>query len=133
MFAYPLLVAGANVGVLTLYQHAEGELTSAQQHDSEALAGVLAETVLSLQDDAPAGTLGAGLEEAVKYRAQIYQASGMVAIQLRISAEEALLRMRAHAFSHDQSVAEVASLIVARRLRLAGDDHTIDPPMEEEE
>ncbi|MDP2293531.1 MAG: GAF and ANTAR domain-containing protein [Actinomycetota bacterium] len=133
VFAYPLLVAGANVGVLTLYQHAEGELTAAQRDDSEALAGVLAETVLSLQDDAPAGTLGAGLEEAVQYRAEIYQASGMVAIQLRISAEEALLRMRAHAFSHDQSVAEVASLIVARRLRLAGDDHTIDPPMEVEE
>jgi hypothetical protein len=75
VFAYPLVTAGAKVGVLTLYQHDEGDLTQTQHDDSMALAKVLTETVLSLQDDAPSGTLAAGLDDAVTYRAEIYQAS----------------------------------------------------------
>lgn len=122
VFAYPLIADGANVGVLTLYQRLEGPLTDAQNDNSVALAEVLTETVLSLQDDAPAGTLASGLDDAVDYRAEIYQASGMVAIQLSIPAADALLRIRAHAFAHDQSVAETAAQIVSRRLRLH-DDH----------
>ena len=123
VFAYPLIGAGAKVGVLTLYQQPEGELSDSQHEDSLALAAVLTETVLSLQDAAPAGTLAAGLDEAVKYRAEIYQASGMIAIQLSIPVSDALLRIRAHAFAHDQTVAHTAADIVARRLRLANDHH----------
>ncbi len=124
VFAYPLIANGAKVGVLTLYQQAEGSLTQAQHDDSIALAEVLTETVLSLQDDAPSGTLAAGLDDALQYRAEIYQASGMIAIQLSIPVEEALLRIRAHAFADDQTVAETAASIVARRLRLPNDHHT---------
>jgi hypothetical protein len=121
VFAYPLVTAGAKVGVLTLYQRAEGELTQAQHDDSIVLAEVLTETVLSLQDDAPAGTLAPGLDGAVKYRAEIHQAAGMTSIQLSIPAAEALLRIRAYAFANDQTVAETAAHIVARRLRLPND------------
>lgn len=122
VFAYPLITAGSKVGVLTLYQHAEGDLTALQRDDSLALADVLTETVLSLQNDAPTGMLAPGLEEAVQYRAEIYQASGMTAVQLGVSAAEALLRIRAYSFSNDQTVAETASHIVARQLRLPRDD-----------
>jgi hypothetical protein len=121
VFAYPLSAAGAKVGVLTLYQHLEGALSSSQQDDSVALVEVLAQTVLSLQDDAEPGTLAPVLDDAVQYRAEIYQASGMTAIQLGVPAEEALMRIRAHAFANNQTVAEVAALIVARRLRLRDD------------
>lgn len=121
-FAYPLVTSGARVGVLTLYQQLEGELSAAQHDDSVALAEVLTETVLSLQDDTPTGMLAAGLDEAVQYRAEIHQASGMTSVQLSIPVAEALLRIRAHAFANDQSVAATAASIVARRLRLP-DDH----------
>ncbi len=120
-FAYPLVTKGARVGVLTLYQNDEGELTAAQDTDSIALSEVLTEMVLSLQDDAPAGVLAPGLEKAVTYRAEIHQASGMVAIQLQIPVAEALLRIRAHAFSTSRPVGEVAADIVGRRLRLVDD------------
>ena len=120
-FAYPLSSAGVKVGVLTLYQQCEGALSAAQRADSTALAEVLTETVLSLQDDAPAGTLAPGLDDAVKYRAEIYQAAGMSAIQLGLPAAEALLRIRAHAFANDQTVAETAAMIVTRRLCLPDD------------
>lgn len=121
VFAYPLITAGAKVGVLTLYQHDEGDLTVEQHDDSLALTEVITETVLSLQDEAPAGTLAPGLDDAVRYRAEIYQASGMVAIQLAIPPAEALLRIRGHAFANDRTIVETAADIVAGRLRLPGD------------
>ena len=121
VFAYPLTASGANVGVLTLYQQAEGELSAAQHEDSLAVTRVLTETVLSLQEGAPAGVLAPELDVAVAYRAEIYQASGMVAVQLQIPASEALVRIRGHAFAHDLPVGVVASDIVARRLRLPDD------------
>jgi hypothetical protein len=121
VFAYPLSLNGAKIGVLTLYQEDEGEMSATQHEDSMAMAGVLTETVLSMQDAAPKGTLAADLEVAVVYRAEIHQASGMVAIQLQIPVAEALLRIRAHAFADGRPAGEVARDIVARRLRLTDD------------
>ena len=121
VFAYPLTTKGARVGVLTLYQDGEGDLTAAQQDDSLAMAGILTETVLSLQDAAPAGELAAGLEAAVEYRAQVHQASGMVAVQLSVPVAEALLRIRARAFATGRPIGLVASDIIARRLRFTAD------------
>ena len=126
VFAYPLLASGANVGVLTLYQQTEGELSGAQHDDSLAISRVLTQTVLSLQDTAPAGSLAAELDVVVAYRAEIYQASGMVAVQLQIPPAEALLRIRGHAFAHDIPVSAVAAEIVARRLRLPDDRPDLD-------
>jgi hypothetical protein len=121
VFAYPLASNGAKIGVMTLYQDREGELSAGQHDDSLAIARVLTETVLSLQDAAPEGVLAESLEDAVAYRAEIHQASGMVAMQLQISVAEALVRIRAHAFASGQPVGVVAAEIVARRLRLTDD------------
>lgn len=121
VFAYPLASNGAKIGVMTLYQDLEGELGPRRHEDSIAMASVLTETVLSLQDAAPDGVLADGLQEVVEYRAQVHQASGMVSIQLKVPVAEALVRIRAHAFAHDRPVGVVAADIVARRLRLEDD------------
>jgi hypothetical protein len=126
VFAYPLVAQSINIGVLTLYQQAEGELSGAQHDDTLAITRVLTETVLSLQEGAPAGVLAPELDVAVAYRAEIYQASGMVAVQLAIEPAEALLRIRGHAFAHDLPVGVVATEIVARRLRLPDDRPDVD-------
>lgn len=126
VFAYPLLADDVNVGVLTLYQHSEGELTRAQHEDSLAVTRVLTETVLSLQDSVAAGSLAAKLDVAVGYRAEIYRVSGMVAVQLQIHPDDALIRIRGHAFAHEIPVSAVAAEIVARRLRLPDDRLEVD-------
>ena len=108
-------------GVLTLYQDAEGELSEQQHADSLAMADVLTETVLSLQAGAPAGLLAETLEDAVASRSEVHQASGMVSAQLHISVDEALARIRGHAFASNTALAIVAKEIVARRLRLTDD------------
>ncbi len=122
VFAFPLALLGANVGVLTLYQDLEGDLSAEQNEDSIAMSEVLTETILGLQQVAPPGELAAGLEEAVKYRAQVHQATGMVSIQLGVPIAEALARIRAHAYATAQPVSDVAASIVSLRLRLT-DNH----------
>jgi AmiR/NasT family two-component response regulator len=57
----------------------------------------------------------------VAYRSEIYQASGMVSFQMGISADEALVRLRAYAFAENRPLSDVAADIVHRRLRLADD------------
>lgn len=52
---------------------------------------------------------------------EIHQATGMVSAQLRISVTEALARLRAYAFAHDQRLRDVAHAVLQRRLQL---DHT---------
>jgi hypothetical protein len=120
-FAYPLGVSGAKIGVLTLYQRDEGQLTEAQHLDTIAIAEIVAETILSMQDRAVPGTLAPDLDDAVAYRSEVYQASGMVAVQLSIPVDEALLRIRGHAFAHSQPINVVAVDIVSRRVRLTDD------------
>ena len=124
VFAYPLTVGRSRVGVLTLYQDFAGDLTADQHDDSQALADILAQTILGMQAAAPPGMLPAELDEAVSHRAEVHQASGMAAIQLQIPVAEALAALRAYAFAHGQSVAAVAADIVARRLRLSNPDES---------
>lgn len=124
-FAYPLSTSGASVGVLSLYRFEPGGLTAEQAADATSIVQVLTEAVLSLQDEAPMGTIAPVIDEVVAYRAEIYQASGIVAVQLGIGADEALLRLRAYAFARDTALDSVASEIVNGHLRL--DDDT--PPL----
>jgi len=121
VFAYPLSSDGATVGVMTVYQRRAGLLTVRQHDDAVALAEVIGEALLSLQADAEDGMLADGLDEAVRYRAEIYQASGMVSVQLGISPADALVRIRAFAFANDVPIDVAASDIVHRRRRLSGD------------
>jgi hypothetical protein len=54
-------------------------------------------------------------------RAEIQQATGMVLVQLGISATEALARLRAHAFATDRLLIDVSTDVVDRRLVFTDD------------
>jgi AmiR/NasT family two-component response regulator len=60
------------------------------------------------------------------HRAEIDQATGMLTVQLGATAAEAFIRLRAYAYCEDRRLADVASDIVARRLRLSPDPE-VDP------
>jgi AmiR/NasT family two-component response regulator len=49
-------------------------------------------------------------------RAEVHQATGMVLVQLEVSAQEAFVRLRAHAFATRRPLGDVARDVVARRL-----------------
>ena len=118
-FAYPLASGTAQVGVLTLYELTEGELSVTQHEDCLSFAEVVSETVLSLRAAAAPGQAGEGLE--VAYRAEIHQASGIIAVQLQVHPDEALIRLRRHAFATDEPLAAIATQVINGQLRLPDD------------
>jgi hypothetical protein len=74
-------------------------------------------------DWAGAGERDDGWEQLASLeRTEVYQATGMIVGALDVGATEALLRLRAYAFSHGQTASEVAWDIVERRLMLDSDD-----------
>jgi GAF domain-containing protein len=120
VFAFPLRSGAVRTGVLVLHRTHPDPLTHEQVSD----ALVLAEVVLSLllaevtSVQVERGVLLAGLPMR---RAQIHQAAGMLSVQLGVGVEEALVRLRAHAFAEGRPVIDVARDVVNRRLRLASD------------
>ena len=122
VFAFPLHVGGRVVGVLTLYQDDVGPLSDQQTADGIVVADVLAGTMSAIQDRSTPSLLAHELVDESSHRAEVHQASGMAAVQLHIGVDEALMRIRAHAYATSQSVAFVAQEIVAHRLQLSDDE-----------
>ena len=90
------------------------------------VADVVARSVATMQADAAPGALSEELGSGQDFRLAVHQAAGMVSVQLGVSIDEAVLRLRAHAFAVDEPVSEVARRVVARQLRL--DEPTDDVP-----
>jgi hypothetical protein len=69
-------------------------------------------------------TAGEGINDAGAWssRAGIHQATGMVIAQLRVSPDDALAILRAHAYAHDTTLAEIAEQVVDRRLDFSDGD-----------
>lgn len=116
VFGFPLAVGAARVGALNLYSDCIGDLSDDQHADALVMADVAARAVLLLQADASVGDLAAGLEGSDLHLV-VHQAAGMVSVQLDVSIGTALARLRAWAFAHERSLADVARDVVTRALR----------------
>jgi hypothetical protein len=114
LFTFPLQIGGARVGVLELHRVASGPLTADQLADSLLLSDEATETILDDLD----GLRPMELPEMVDIQAKVHQATGFVAVELGVSLNEALLRIRGHAFAHRQTLDDVARQIIERRLQL---------------
>ncbi|MGH8881991.1 MAG: GAF and ANTAR domain-containing protein, partial [Stackebrandtia sp.] len=119
-FAFPLCVGAAGLGVLDVFADRPGPLRDGQV--AVALTFADAATDMLLETAAPDGHLDEGLQTALDYRTEIYQAQGMVMIQLDVSLTEALARMRAHAFATERDLTELSRAIVSGGVRLDRDD-----------
>jgi hypothetical protein len=119
IFAFPLFVGSLDIGAVDLYSTTSAPLEGHEVTDATELASVAAWQVLrrilsdTPTDDAPG--------PSTFNRREVHQATGMVLAQLDISAEEAALLLRAHAFASGRTVAEVAGDVVERRLNFAAD------------
>jgi hypothetical protein len=121
LFAFPLQAGAIRVGVLSLYRARPGPLTPQQLAD----ALVFGDIALQLLLDSASGISGlAGYQplDGLSFsRAEVYQATGMISVQLGVSLEEALVRLRAHAFAVDTPLDNVAGDVVRRLLRFDPD------------
>jgi hypothetical protein len=117
VFGFPVQLGVARLGSLNLYRDRPGALTDDQHADSLVMADVAARAVIAMQSEAPLGSIAHEFESGSGLRFVVHQASGMVSVQLGVTVTEALIRMRAYAFSNDVLLEDVARDVVARRKR----------------
>lgn len=117
MFAFPLQVGNARLGALDLYRDGPGPLSDDQHADALVMADVVAHWVLDVQAAAPPGTVAETLERDADFHFVVHNAAGVVSVQLGVSITEALIRLRAYAFSNDRLLRDVAEDVITRRLR----------------
>ena len=118
VFGFPLRAGSVRLGALNLYRDKPGPLSADQHADALVVASVTARWVLEAQAGAPPGVVANELEAGADFHFAVHNAAGIVSVQLGISVAEALIRLRAFAFSNNRLLAEVARDIIAHTLRL---------------
>jgi len=118
LFGFPLRIGTVRLGALNLYRDRPGPLSGQQHADALALASMAARWVLEAQAAASSGAVPSQLETDADFRFVVHNAAGMISVQQAISVTDALIRLRAYAFSHDRLLSEVAQDVVDRKLRL---------------
>ncbi len=118
IFGFPLRVGTVRLGALNLYRDRPSPLTADEHANALVMADITARWVLEAQAGAPFNTVAAELEISADFHYAVHNAAGMISVQLGISIAEALIRLRAYAFSNDRLLADVAQDVIARRLRL---------------
>lgn len=115
VFAVPLQIGAIRLGVLLAHRDEAGPMDGGMLTDLLTFANAATEAVLG---PATARSEPQWLsDQPFGYRAEVHQATGMISAQLDVTQGEALIRMRAHAFSHRRALADVAADVVARRMR----------------
>jgi hypothetical protein len=126
VFAMPVVVAGEYVGALDLFRKRPGRFEGEQFAGTIVAAELAGIPLLDLLD----GDLQAAVSDPnsnawaelnALSRAEVSQATGMLVAQLGVEPAEALVRLRAYAYSTGRSATDVARDILDRRLKLAAD------------
>jgi hypothetical protein len=115
-FAFPLQVGAARLGVLDVFREWPGPLSDDELAQALTFAEVAVGLLLDGQEYAGPDATGNDLEAALVSRAELFQAQGMVMVQLGVSLGEAMIRMRAYAYAQERRLIEVARDVVARQL-----------------
>jgi GAF domain-containing protein len=115
VFAFPLQVGGARLGVLDFFRADPGRLSRSELIRAFQLADTAVAALLSLPDG-PAQVPAPTFADADAESSELFQAQGMVMVQLDGTLPEAMARIRAHAYAENRRLADVARDIVARRL-----------------
>lgn len=121
VFSFPLQMGAARLGVLDVFRKRAGSLTDDQLADALAFAEVTMTTLLDQHQEAAMKGFDDGLAGTGEHRAELFQAQGMVMVQLGVPIGEAMARLRAYAFVHGRRLDEVARDVVARRLKFDRD------------
>lgn len=120
-YAFPLQLGAVKFGVLTLYSDVARQLDTHETRQCLIFAEVATELLLDSSTLGSADRPDPDLGEALHIRTDVYQAQGMVMVDLGVSLTEALARMRAYAYADGHDLNGLAADIVARRIRLTRD------------
>jgi GAF domain-containing protein len=117
LFAFPLVIGRIDVGACALYSRRPRQMSPQQVLDATRWSRTVAWWVLrgALEKvGEPSGKLG---EWGGPYsRREVHQATGMTMAQMGVSAPDALLVLRGHAFAANRTVRAVAQDVIDRAL-----------------
>jgi hypothetical protein len=118
VFAFPLQMGSACLGALDVYQDRTGPLPGKALTLALRFADLAVEILLEAQARNGAGNTAETVPDIVSPRMEVYQAQGMLMVDLGVNLDEAMSRLRAHAYSEGLTLGEVAREVVAGNLRL---------------
>lgn len=120
LYVFPLTLGALDVGIVELYSRTPGVLDGTDRAKALVLANETAwkllDSLLRVQEASGEAAMSAASPLS---RREIHQATGMVLVQMNVTPTDALLVLRAHAFSHGKSVRTIAGDVVARRLQFS--------------
>lgn len=116
LFAFPLHLGAAVVGVVDMYRSTPGELDIAAIGRATAIADGIALRAVRLAVGGAGNDRSLDTQRNPAMRREVHQATGMILFQLDSTATEAFSRLRAYAFSSGRSMLEVSRDVLARRI-----------------
>lgn len=117
VFSFPLLVGAVRLGSLDVYRDSAGPLGQQQHGDALLLAEAATEALL----EEISGHSADGAVWLADARTPVHEATGMVAAQLGVTMDSALLRLRTHAYTSGLPVTAVADQVLGRTLQFSPD------------
>jgi len=118
VFSFPLRVGAVRLGAITFNHAVAGRLSDTQYADALTIAGVVTHAILAIQAQAPPDMVARALAAVADSGAEVHQASGMLAVRLGLNVGEAMVALRALAYSEERPLAEVARDVVAHRFAM---------------
>ncbi len=117
VFGYPVRLGAIRFGVLCLFRHRPGALNAQQASDGYLMASVVGRAILA---ERAGGSLKGLVEEPngesiLDFR--VHQAAGMLAVQASLSVRDALVLLRARAFSTGMQLSDLAERVVTGATR----------------
>lgn len=123
MSAFPMQVGVIKVGSVDLYRDRAGGLSPSAVRDATAMVAIASRLVLHRALLRAEAVDTEYEEDAAPYsRREVYQASGMLAAQTGATAADAMLLLRAHAYTAGRSVRSLSADVIARIVDFSDDD-----------
>jgi len=116
-FGFPVRDATSCIGALNIYCALPGALTDEQITTTLVLASLMGRTVSAWRYGAELAALTSELELAPHVRDLVQRAIALVATQLAVSSEDALVLLDAYAVDRGRTMADVVADVVEGRIR----------------
>ena len=124
VFSLPLQVGAARLGALTLYWRRPRAPLRCDLRSALVFADLATDLLIDHSYPPTSGGFDPALVSAPEMLEHVYQAQGMVMVDLDVGLPEALARMRAQAHASGQELAELASHIIDGSAVVVRDLHT---------
>jgi hypothetical protein len=121
VFAFPLQVGAARAGAMDVYRDQPGPLSARALTQAFTFAEVAMDALVDGQNNAQNGTTAMDLDDVLANRLEVYQAQGMVMVDLGVGIDDAMARIRGHSYVTSRYISDVAKDIVSGKIKLDKD------------